>query len=132
MSIIRPVDTEELAARLRAAHGWNGEDLEPTAVKLGLSTRQWQRYLAGDFKRLPATSELEVWAQRLEVPAWFLTIGWEGVPSTPSRRMDELERQITLLRAGLVRLVAGDLKRTRELLGLDETDRPEEPPASGQ
>jgi hypothetical protein len=78
-----------------------------------------------------AIEELWAIADACQVPRWFAE-GWDAAPSKANGQITKLESEVKLLRAGLVRLVAGDLQRTRELLGLDETDRPEEPPASAQ
>lgn len=78
-----------------------------------------------------AVEELWAIADACQVPRWFAE-GWNAAPDKSNGRLAELERDVKQLRADLVRLATGGLRRKRELLVQDEMDRPEEPPASAR
>lgn len=118
-------DSEAYAARTRAARGYAGLKHHELAALLNVSVRTLNRMESG--KRPPDLEEREAIAAACGVPPAFMEVGFAplGRPiSDLERSVHDLRSQFTELRAAVVALAAGNLRHTRELLGLDEKDRP--------
>lgn len=103
---MRHMDEPDLPARFRAAQAYAGLSLNDAAELVGLSGRQWSRYLkeaAG-----PALTEkvADEYA-KFGVPRWFVTGGWDSEERDPSlaERVEALDNRYRSLEERYGRLV---------------------------
>ena len=69
------VERDPFAWRLRQALGWRSMDVWSFAMRLGVSSRTAQRWIAGDV--IPGWGDLWRAAQLLDVPVWWWRCGGE-------------------------------------------------------
>lgn len=121
-----------LGQRLRVARAYAGLQQKPMSALLGMSVSTYARRERGDWPQGEALKVMPLVVEHTGVPAWFVEHGWRPPEPQAGTRdprtraeLDALRKEVTGLRAALVSLASGNLRRTQELLARLERDRPD-------
>lgn len=103
---MRHMDEPDLPARFRAAQAYAGLKLDDAAELVGLSGRQWSRYLK-EAAGPGLTEKVATEYAKLGVPRWFVTGGWDSEERDPSlaERVEALDNRYRSLEERYGRLV---------------------------
>lgn len=125
---------ERIAERLTEIREHNSLTQENAAAKVGVTLRQWQRWEAGE--SVPYPRNLDAVASRFGLSVADFFDGDLSASATRSAlleaRVEDLEAQLTEMRAGLAALTADSLRRTRAQSGRRGMDLPDERAGEGQ